>query len=324
MCNFRSLIAFVGCIGMSCAALAQGFPAKPVRIVVPFPPGGADVTFRLIQKRLSEELGQPVIVENRPGANGFIGAGYVARSTPDGYTLLGSTSSNLVVGPLISKSAPFDTLKDFTPITLLFATPNVLLVRPSLPVKSLKELVDHAKLNPGKLSYGSSGVGSGQHLDGETFKRTAGLNIVHIPYKGFGPLIQSLMADELDIGFMTAQSAAPLLASGKARLLSVYAGKAPAGFPRAPEVSEVVKEFYSRLAFIGLFGPARLSRSVLMRLNLAAINAVRSPEVKSKLEESGTVYANSPEEFAALIRSSIESTAHAVAAARAGGVSFED
>ena len=318
----RRTIFFVFLLVCSQWSAGQTFPSKPVRIVVPFPPGGADVTFRLIQKGMSEDLGQPVIIENRPGANGVIGAEFVARSAPDGYILLGSTSSNLVVGPFVSNDVPFDTLKDFTAITLLFATPNTILVNPSLPIKTLSELVEYAKRNPGKLSYGSSGVGSGQHLDGETLKRTAGISMVHIPYKGFGPMVQAMLSGELDIALMTTQVAAPILSAGKARLVAIYAGEAPVGFPTAPEVSEVVREFYSRITFIGLLGPSKLPAAIVSRLNSAAVKTVKSSDVRRVLEQSGQVYGNSPKEFAELLKVSIESTQKAVSAAKAAGVNF--
>jgi tripartite-type tricarboxylate transporter receptor subunit TctC len=194
------------CAALPLDTLAQSFPTKPIRIIVPFPPGGVDVAIRLIQNPMSEELGQPVVIENRAGANGFIGSELVARSAPDGYTILATSSSTLIAGPLVSTNVPFDTLRDFTPITMIYMTVSVLAAKQSLAANSVKELIDFARRNPGKLSYGSSGIGSAQHLDGETFKLASGTNIVHVPYKGGGPQAQA-GADHREIATLISNEA---------------------------------------------------------------------------------------------------------------------
>ncbi|MSQ73763.1 MAG: tripartite tricarboxylate transporter substrate binding protein [Betaproteobacteria bacterium] len=305
------------------AAWSQAFPSKPIRIVVPYAPGGVDLSIRMMQKAMSDELGQPVVVENRPGANGTIGAEHVARSAPDGYTLLAAVGSNLIAGPLLASKPPFDPIRDFTPITMVFGTAFTLVVKTSLPVTSVAELIEFAKRNPGKLSYASTGVGSLGHIDGENLKLITGIDMVHIAYKGFGPMVQALLAQEIDIGWISTQSISPLVSSGKARPIAMNLGKRPANFPNIPDLSEVVPGFRAIPTFVGVLGPAGLPRPVLMRLNAAAVKAIHSPEVRSKLDEAGDVLGNSPEEFSAILAAGIDTASKAIRALRANGVKFD-
>lgn len=303
------------------AAAAQGFPTKPIRVVVPFAPGGADVSLRVMQARLQEELGQPIVIDNRPGAGGFVGADMVARAAPDGYTLLHTSSTTIVTSPLVTKNAPFDPLRDFTPITRVLTGMRAVVVRKSLPVASLQELVAEARRNPGKLSFASNGIGSGQHLDGENFKLAAGIEMTHVTYKGVGPIVQALLAQEVDVSFSSVQAIVPVLAEVKP--LAVYDGRPPA-LARLPEVTEVVPGFHALPIWIGLLGPARLPGPVLARLSQAAVTAIRSPDISAKITQlDNLIGANSPDEFAAEIRAGIADAARLIKTLEAHGVRFE-
>jgi tripartite-type tricarboxylate transporter receptor subunit TctC len=304
--------------------LPQAFPSKPIRLIVPFPPGGVDVAIRLMQNQMSEDLGQPIVLENRGGANGFIGSELVARAAPDGYTLLATTSSTLIAGPLVSANVPFDTIKDFTPITMIYLTISALGVKASLPVNSVRELVDFAKKNPGKLSYGSSGIGSAQHLDGETFKLVAGTDIVHIPYKGGGPQAQGLVAGEIDVTFQPLQQLRPFMPAGKIRILAYYNGPRPADLANIPDLSDAVQGFRAGPGFIGLLGPAKMPATVVARLNAATVKAINAPDTRAKLEANGAIIvAGTPESFAAELKAGLEGTRKYVEAITARGVKFE-
>ena len=306
------------------AAMAQAFPTKPIRLIVPYPPGGVDLTIRLMQNQMAEELGQPVVLENRGGANGFIGMELVAKAPPDGYTILATTSSSLVSGPLMSATVPFDPIKDFTPITMIYLTVSALGVKSSLPVNSVKELLEYAKKNPGKLSYGSSGTGSAQHLDGETFKMVSGTDSVHIPYKGGGPQAQALVSGEIDLSFQPMQQLKPFLAGGKIKFLATYNGPRPADLPVMPDLADAVPGFKAGPGFMGLLAPAKLPAPVLARLHSAAVKSILAPEAKSKLESSGAiVVAGTPEAFATELKAGLDGTRKYVEAIKARGVKFE-
>jgi tripartite-type tricarboxylate transporter receptor subunit TctC len=289
-------------------ASAQQYPSKPVRIVVPFPPGGVDVAIRMIQSEMSANLGQPVVIENRPGANGYTGSEYVARTAADGYTLLATSSSTMVTGPALSRNVPFDPIRDFAPISMVVRSVNLLVVKPALPVSTVKEFIDYARRNPGKLSYGSTGVGSGQHLDPEIFKLATGIDIVHVPYKGFGPVVQALLAGEIETAFVTLQIIQPLLAAAKVRAIAVYDGRRYPGLPALPDVTETVPEFQKTPSWIGVLGPAALPRAITARLNASVVKAVNAPAVRAKLEETSIVVANTPEEFASALKTGLEQT----------------
>jgi tripartite-type tricarboxylate transporter receptor subunit TctC len=321
----RSLLLAAFAAAFSNGLAAQEFPLKPVRVVVPFPPGGVDVTIRQMQKIMSDELGQPVLIDNRPGANGFIGTEYVARAAPDGYTVLATSSSTMISGVLVSSKVPFDVVRDFTPVTMLNMTVSTLIAKPGVPFATVQELIDYAKRNPGKVAYASTGIGSAQHLDGEYFKVTAGVDLNHIPYKGFGPVVQAVAAGEVDIAFMTVAAANPLLQGGKARPLAHYNGPRPPSLPPGtPEMSATVPQFRATPGWIGLFGPAALPRPVLTRLNSAAVKSLTA-EMRSRNAEIGTtIIGDTPEEFAGKIKAGLESTAGVVKQLKAIGVKFEE
>ena len=311
--------------GLAGSLAAQEFPLKPVRIIVPFPPGGVDVSIRQMQKIMSDELGQPVVIDNRAGANGFIGTEQVARSAPDGYTLLATSSSTMISGVLVSSKVPFDVVRDFTPITMINTTVSTLIAKPGTPFNSVKDLIDYARRNPGKISYASTGIGSAQHLDGEYFKVTAGVDLNHIPYKGFGPVVQAMSGGEVDVAFITVAAANPLLQGGKARPLAHYNGPRPPSLPPAtPDMAGTVPEFRATPGWIGIFGPAALPRAVVSRLNAAAVKSL-TPEMRARNAEIGTtIVGDTPEEFSAKIKTGLENTARVVKQLRSIGVKFEE
>ncbi len=318
--RITKFIAVLAC-AVPALASAQAYPSKPIRIVVPFPPGGVDVTLRQIQNVMTSELGQPLVIENRAGANGYIGTENVARSAPDGYSLL-ATSVAVVAGPPVMK-APYDPIKDLTAITQMISTVAIVVVRPTLPVGSIKELIDYAKKNPGKLSYGTSGIGSAQHIDGELFKLLTGTDIVHVPYKGGGPQMQGIIAQEVDLSYFPLQQIKPHIDSGKVRMIAVYDQQRYPGMPNVPSINETAPQFRRTPGWVGLFGPAALPQPILARLNAAAVKALRTPDVKAKIEESAIVSASSAEEFARTVREDYERIGKIVAELRTHGVKFE-
>jgi tripartite-type tricarboxylate transporter receptor subunit TctC len=295
-------------------ALAQAYPAKPIRMVIPFAPGGIDVTARMVIPRMTEDLGQSIVIENRPGAGGLTGSAFVAKSEPDGYTVLMNASGPLLVAPLLLKKVPFDTLRDFTPITVLVRNLNVVAVTGELPVNNVKELLEYAKRNPGKLSYGTAGVGTNQHLEGEMFNRAGGTDLVHIPYKGFGQVMQDLAGGRIQLAFNVYEAMRPMLASGKIRLIAVTDVRRSPLLPDLATVAETLPAFRKPPTWTGgLFGPAGLPAPILRRFYAATAKAIATPDVRSRFEASGyQVVGNTPEEFAAMLKSDLEETARAL------------
>lgn len=316
---FRAL-ASIACVAPP-TALAQAYPSKPIRVVVPFPPGGVDVTIRQMQTVMTNDLGAQLVIDNRAGANGFIGTEMVARAAPDGYTLL-ATSVAIVSGPAITK-APFDVVRDFTPITQIFTTIGAIVVKPSLEVNTVRDLIDYAKRFPGKLSYGTSGVGSAQHIDGELLKLIAAIDMVHVPYKGGGPQIQALVSQEVDVSFFPMQQIRAHIVSGKARIIAVYDPKRYAAMPNVPSIAETLPEFRRLPGWVGTFGPAGLPRPVLARLYGAMSKALNTADVREKMEENSVVSGIAPEEFAAVVKTESERSVKVVTELRARGVKFE-
>jgi len=286
---------------------AQGYPTKPLRMVVPFPPGGVDVTGRLISNKLSELLGQPVVLENRGGANGMIGSEFVAHSPADGYTILMTTPSTHITAVFLSKNVPYDPIKDFTPIVCALEPATVLIVPPALPVNSVNELIDYARRNPGKVSYSSSGIGSVFHLMGEAFADVAGIQIVHVPYKGTGPALADVVAGRIEMSFNALSTVRPQSSTGKVKILAVAEKQRYSGLPGTPTVSEQLPGFEKPQSWFGFFGPAGLPRPISLRLNAEIMKAVNAPDVRPKLDESALfVIGGSPEDFAALMKRGFE------------------
>ena len=299
------------------AAIAQVYPTKPLRLVLPFPAGGsADVTARVVGVRMGESLGQPIIVDNRVGGAGVIGSEAVARSAPDGYTIM-FTPSITHIGPLfLAKSLPYDPIKDFTPISAAAEAVSALVVNNELPVSSVKELVELARRSPGKLTYSSAGVGSAFHLAGELFRQAAGIDIVHVPYKGANQALTDLMNGNISMTFSAIASQLPLVRAGKVKLLAVLQNTRYVSMPNIPTVKETLPAFNRPESWLGFFGPAGLPGPVLARLSGEVAKAVNLPDVRDKFEQDGlTPIGNTPEQFAAQVRVSVESYGAAIKAA---------
>jgi tripartite-type tricarboxylate transporter receptor subunit TctC len=308
------LVAGLGILG---EAPAQQLPTRPLKIVVPFPPGnGTDILARLMAPRITAATHQPVIVENRGGANGMIGAEAVAHAAPDGTTILFTSPSTHVTALFLSKNLPYDPIRDFTPITAAVEPVTVMTVNPSLPVNSVKELIAYARANPGKLDYSSPGVGAVFHMSGELFKLGAGVDIVHVPYKGASPALQAVIAGEVAIGFNSLASVLPHLHSGKLKVLAVLEAKRYPGLPDVPSIGEALPGFEKPASWFGLFGPAGLPPATLARLHDELVASLKDPEVHAKIDELAmTVIANTPEQFSAMLRSGIDQYGRLIKAA---------
>lgn len=293
---------------------AQGYPSKPVRIVSPFAPGGGNDTLcRILSPRLSENLKQPVVVENRSGANGIVGTEVAARAAPDGYTIVLIPSGHAVNASLYKK-LPFDPIRDFTPITLVGSSPLVLAIHPSLPAKNVKGLIALAKARPGQLTYVSAGVGASGHLGGALFEALTNTKMTHIPYKGMGPAIIDLMAGQVTMTFGTSASVIPHARSGRLRALAVTGAKRSPALPDLPTVAEAAAlPDYEAGLWYGFVGPARLPPEVVSRLHAAIVAALQLPEVRERLTSQGVdPLHNTPEEFTKLLASDVERWAKVV------------
>ncbi|MSQ52661.1 MAG: tripartite tricarboxylate transporter substrate binding protein [Betaproteobacteria bacterium] len=295
-------------------AVAQQFPTKIVRIIVPFSPGSIlDVVARFAAGKSGEAWGQAVVVENRGGAGGRIGAEQVAKSAPDGHTLLVGSSGTHVASVYLSKNLPYDPVKDFTPITLAVEPVSALIINPSLPANNARELVEYLKRNPGKFSYASNGVGSVFHLAGELFKQAAGVDLTHLPLKGAGEVLNAVVGDHIPVGFGSMASLPPQIAAGKVRVLGMMSVNRHARFPDIPTLTEGVPAFEAPGSWLGFFGPANLPPAVLTRINTEFVKALNSPDVRPKLEEGGMiVVANTPQQFAEAIKKGFETYGRAV------------
>ena len=304
------LIAVVAPLG------AQTYPVKPVRMVVPFPPGGpTDIVARLMAPKRSAALGQQVIVDNRAGAGGMIATEQVAKAAPDGYTIIMGTIGGIAVAMSLNPNRGYDTLRDLAPITQSVSVTSVLVVHPSVPAKSVKELLALAKASPGKLNYGTSGNGTITHLAGELFKLLGKVSITHVPYKGGAPAMTALVSGEVDLTYENTLIITPHIKSGRVRALAVTSAKRSALLPELPTIAETLPG-YSASGWYGLLAPAATPKPVLTRLNTEAVKALRSPDVVGKLSSQGAEpIGNTPEEFTAFVRSEIDKWAKLVKAA---------
>lgn len=292
---------------MACAgAAAQAYPVRPIRLIVPQSAGGStDLVARPLARQLSEALGQPVVVENRPGAGSVIGTDLVSKAAPDGYTLL-AVAASFTISPSLYKQLPFDPVRDFAPVTLLSAFPNVLVVKASLPVHSVRELIALARSRPGQLNYGSSGIGTGTHLSMELFKHLAGIEMVHVAYKGGAPAVNALLAGEVQVNLATISTALPQIRAGKLRALAVTSRERSAAMPEVPTIAESGVPGFDYSSWIGLLAPAKTPQSVIARLGAEAAKAIRTPEIKAILAlEGAEPVGDSPGEFAAIIQTEI-------------------
>ncbi|HVQ61621.1 MAG TPA: tripartite tricarboxylate transporter substrate binding protein [Burkholderiales bacterium] len=299
--SLRLLLAAL--LASASAVQAQDYPAKSIRIVVPYPAGGsADLLPRIFSEKLSAKWGQPVLVENRPGAGGNIGAEFVYRADPDGYTLFASAPGPLVVNQNLYRNLAFDP-SQFVPVSIMAAIPNVLLVNPALPARSVDGLIAYAKANPGKLNYGSQGSGSTSHLTAELFKTAAGgLKITHVPYKGSAPAMTALLGGEIELMFDNLGITLPHIRTGKLRILAVGSEKRVASLPEVPAMSEILPGFVS-VAWFGIVAPPRTPAQVADRFSSAVAEAIRQPEVLSRLATlSAEPVGGTPSEMAAFMK----------------------
>jgi tripartite-type tricarboxylate transporter receptor subunit TctC len=288
-------------------AVAQTYPTKPVKLVVPFPPGGSlDITGRLLAQKLTEAWGQPVVVENKPGAGGNIGADLVAKSVPDGYTILLGALSTHAVNPSLYAKMPYDAAKDFAPITLIAITPNVLVVNAASPVNNVREFIAYAKANPGKLSFGSGSSGSAGHLAGELFKVETGTDAVHVPFKGGAPATQALLAGDTQFMFDNLANAMAQVKAGKLKALAVTTAKRSPLVPDLPTMAEAGLPGFDISTWYGLFAPAGTPPAVVAKWNAEVTKILNAPDVRARLVADGAEPApNTPEQFAQMIASEL-------------------
>jgi len=288
MSRLRTLAATLAALGLSLAnvvtASAEAYPTRPIKIIVPTPAGGpVDVIARLIGNYLASSLGQAVVIDNRPGAGNTIGSKEAAQAEPDGYTLLYSSASGLVLAPILQKNAGYDPLASYDPIVLVAQSSNLLVVHPSLPVNSVQELVAYARANPGKVNFSSGGIGVLPHLMGERFKSAASIDIVHVPYRGGGPSINDLLAGQVQMTFEGTSVLLPLIRSGKLRELATTSAKHISELPDLPTMAESGFAGFVSTSWTGLLAPVRTPRAVIDRLNAQINEGLESPQLRSAL-----------------------------------------
>ncbi len=288
-------------------AAAQSWPSKPLRYIVPFPPGGgADLVARAVAQKLNEQAGLSVVVENRPGAGTIVGAEAAARSAPDGYTLFMGSNTTNAINPNLHPKLPYDTLKDFAPVTRLSAFPNILVVHPSMPVKSVKDLITLGKARPGQLNYGSSGSGTPAQLAGVMFGDAAGVKMVHVPYKGSAPALAALIGGETQLMFASLGSSLTFIKSGRLRPLAVTSAKRSAAIPEMPTIAESGFPGFEAITWHGLMVPAGTPTPIVQRLNAETVKILRQPDfVAWLLSQGADATPSTPEEFTTFLKSEL-------------------
>jgi len=303
--RWASALALALAIGS--AAAQSDYPVRPVRIIVPSPPsGGTDIVARVLAQHFSNAFGQQFFVENKPGAGNVIGIEAAARAAPDGYTLLVSAST-IALNSVLYKKVPYDPVRDFAPITLAATAPNILVVNPKLPLKTLADLIAAAKAQPGKLTYGTPGIGTSPHLCMELFKSMAGVDLQHVPYKGTAAAVMDIIGGQIEVAFATALTAKPLIDAGRLRALAVSGPRRVEALPGVPPVAEAGVPGYEAMQWYGLLAPAGTPSAIIERVHAEAMVALRSPEMKARLAADGAEPAGTtPAEFGAYIKRELE------------------
>src|SRR5256884_7235558 len=311
------LILFLALVASPAAA--QDFPNKPVRVVVPYVAGGnADIWARTLAQKLTENLKQAFVVENKPGANGGIGAEFVAKSAPDGYTLLAVASGPIVVNPVLYAKVPYDPVRDFAPVAQCTVYQYVLVTLAGSPIQSITGLVDAARARPGAVSYGSTGVGGGNHLAGELFALATGTQLTHVPYKGSAPALADLLGGQLTFMFDTVITSVPQIRAGKLRAFAVSSGRRASSLPEVPTLQEAGIANFDISQWQGVLAPAGTPKAIVDRLNAEIVRAMRSPDVRERIVTQGgnEIVTGTPEDFAALIKSDLRMYAKLIQDAR--------
>jgi len=296
------------------SALGQAFPSKPIKVVIPFVAGGSsDIVGRAIASKFQDFLGQPGIVENRPGANGAIAAEFVAKADPDGYTILVGSIGVFSINAALFKDLRYNPVRDFAPITLAVTTPNVLITRPDLPAGSMKDLVEFAKKNPGRISYCSSGTGSSDHLTGEVFKQGAGIFALHVPYRGGAACQTDVMGSQIDISFQNLGAVTNYIKAGRMKALAVTSNTRHPQLPNVPTTAEAGFKDLVVTSWQAVAAPAKTPRDVVTKLHDATVRALRSPDIRDRMTQIGfDVVAGTPDEFGAFMKAEVERWTRAV------------
>jgi len=292
------------------SALAQTWPAKPITLIIPFPPGGStDIVGRIAADGMARELGQPFVVDNRGGAGGAIGAKAIADATPDGYTLGIATISTHVVNPIVHSDLRYDPLRDFSFVSQIAAVPNVLAVHPSVPAGNMAQFIAYAKANPGKLNFGTPGIGSLGHLIGETFMYSANVKMTHVPYRGAGPALNDALAGQVQVLFDNLPSSLPHILAGKLRALAVASATRVSSLPEVPTFAETGQPLVNDPSWFGVIGPARLSPETIAKLHAALVATLKQPEALKRLDAAASVpVGNSPEAFRKVVADALDNT----------------
>lgn len=298
----------------SAAAQATGYPSRPIKIIVPNPPGGPnDFLSRIVGQKLSELWGHPVLAENRPGAGGTIGVDLVAKAPPDGYTIVMGGSSTLAVAPGLYAKLPYDPLRDLAPVANVAFVPFVLTVNANVPARSVRELIELARSKKGSLTYGSSGIGSMSNLATELLKAMTGADVLQVPYKGAAPIVAAIVTGEIDMAFIDLAVVTPYAKAGKLRVLATSGGRRPAAAPQLPTIAEAGIEGYAVDIWFGIVAPAGTPGDIIDKLNFAIVNALQAPEVRKRIDELGyEAIGGTSEQFGATIRGDIEKFARII------------
>ncbi len=316
-CLLQGLVVGTVLLASAASAATSGYPTRPIKLISPWAPGGAnDIFCRALAQKLTESLGQPVVVENRPGAAGTIGSDIAAKAPADGYTLVMGSSPTHSIAPGLYPNLPYDPLKDFAPITLAAVVPNILVVNPALPIHSVKELIEYAKAHPGKLNFSSTGNGSSQHLFGELFKYLTAIDIVHVPYKGTAPALNDLLSNQVQMAFENPPALLPHIRAGNLRALAVAGSKRSASLPDLPTVAEAGVAGYDVSVWFGLFAPAGTPKPIVEQLNGAIQAALASPDIKTRMNGFGAeIVGIGPEGFDSYLRKEVPKWASIIKAA---------